>query len=221
MPARVKAKFCKGDVNGPDGCFYARSVYDNWNCDNCGVTKVDVLGSNSYRQFCIVCFYGSDGVHKCNEAGCTQMRKIVRERQKAMPQPDQTSSLESDAGPANAAAAASSNDTQEQLASLKEELHVLKTRLNETHKVLEDEIVTLQEHVSEHRHKLEYVAQCLDKWTASSSWYGNGKWGTSVTNPSTGTSSGSNAWSATIHTLREAPPANVQALPMKNTLSQE
>ena len=81
MPARVKAKFCKGDVNGPDGCFYARTVYDSWNCFNCGVTKVDVLGSNTYRGFCIVCFYGSDAVDKCNEAGCTQMRKIVRERQ--------------------------------------------------------------------------------------------------------------------------------------------
>ena len=195
MPARVKDKACKGDVNGPDGCFYARTVHESWTCFNCGVTKVDVLGSKSYCQFCIVCFYGCDGVLKCAEDGCSQMRKIVREKQKAMRQSDQSSSLESDAGPANAAAAASSNDTQEQLASLKEELHVLKTRLNETHKVLEDGFLTLQEHVCEHHHKLEIVEKCLDKWTASSSWYGNGKWGTSVTHPFTGTSSGSTAWS--------------------------
>ena len=188
MPATVHTEGCTGWTSGSEGCFYARKIYKEWDCKECGVTDVEVLGSGTYNQSCIVCFYKNDGIRKCTKDGCVRMREVVRAKQAAMS--DATSSLESHAGPSNAR---SSNKVRQQLDDVTEELDRVKALLNETHKVLEDAICAVEHHVVEHETKIDFLTQAFDKWSAS---WGYGKWGTSATDPSTGTSSWSNAGSA-------------------------
>ena len=188
MPATLNIEGCSGWTSGSEGCFYARKIYEEWDCKECGVTDVEVLGSGTFHQSCIVCFYKNDGIRKCTKDGCVRMREVVRTKQAAMS--DATSSLESHAGPSNAR---SSNKVRQQLDDVTEELDRVKALLNETHKVLEDEIGAVQHHVVERATKIDFLTQAFDKWSAS---WGYGKWCTSATDPSTGTSSSSHAGSA-------------------------
>jgi len=188
MPATVHTEGCTGWTSGSEGCFYARKIYKEWDCKECGVKDVEVLGIGTYHQSCIVCFYKNEGIRKCIKDGCVRMREVVRAKQVALS--DATSSLESHAGPSNAR---SSNNVRQQLEAVTEDLDRVKTRLNETHKVLEDEIHAVQYQVVEHDTKIDFLAQAFDKWSAS---WGYGKWCTSATDPSTGTSSSSHAGSA-------------------------
>ena len=188
MPASVKTGACTGYVSCANGCFYARAIYDGeWPCVQCGVAGVETLASKTFNQWCIRCFYSSDEVSKCQHDGCKRSRQIVKKKQEAMPPPGMTSSLESDAGPSNAASSA--NDTQQQIEAVKEDVHSVKTRLTQTHKLIDDELIELSDQVRELQEKVKVMAECLERWNTS--WYA--KWGTSATDPS----SGAMSWSST------------------------
>ena len=160
MPAAKKEHACDGTT---DGCVYSRALYQyDYPCGQCNVRTETIGGGKTFVGFCILCFYANPGNQRCREAGCMNAMKRVKILQGQMRAQDAEMSTTTGilAGPSNAA---SSNEAQQEVETIRDEVQLVKNWVRDIQKQFEDEVLGLKMQVVELKQQVTEMQAHVDK----------------------------------------------------------